>query len=156
MRKHGFLSKISEEGKLKVVEPSRDITDAYLKKSESYHSSAKILLDNDKTEEAVSMTYYSMYYTALALLFKTGIKSENHSATIIILKDVFGLDNSDIMKAKKERVDKQYYIDFQTTREDAERLLKTAEEFNARVYDFMEKLTNQEIAEYRQKIGKMI
>jgi len=40
----------------------------------------------------------------LALLFKVGIKSENHTASILLLKELFGLDNSKILNAKKERM----------------------------------------------------
>ena len=156
MEKRDFLVKIGGEGKLKVIETSDEIKDAYLKKSESYLSSSKILLSNDRLEEAVSITYYSMYYSALALLFKAGIKSENHTATIIVLHDVFGLDNTDIQRAKRERVDKQYYIDFKITKDDLKRLIKTAERFNARVYDFIQKLTNEDINRYRQKVKGMI
>lgn len=101
------------------------------------------------------MTYYSMYYSALALLFKAGIKSENHSATIILLQDVFGLDGSDLQRVKRERVDKQYYIDFEVTREDAKKLIKTAEKFNTTLYDFIEKLTTGETNRYRQKLGEI-
>ncbi|MFH1403737.1 MAG: HEPN domain-containing protein [Candidatus Altiarchaeota archaeon] len=150
------MAKISEEGKLQMVEPSDEIKEAYLKKSESYLSSSKILLDNNKLEEAVSMTYYSMYYSALSLLFKAGIKSENHSATIIIVHDVFGLDNAEIQKAKRERVDKQYYIDFQVTKEDARRLIKTAENFNAKTYDHIQKLTTEDINKHRQKLKEIL
>jgi len=44
-------------------------------------------LKNKKLEEAVSMAYYSMYYSLLALLFRVGIKSENHTASIFLLRD---------------------------------------------------------------------
>ncbi|MFH1055761.1 MAG: HEPN domain-containing protein [Candidatus Altiarchaeota archaeon] len=156
MEKLDFLGKIGEDGKLQVVETSDDIKDAHLKKSESYLSSSKILRDNDKLEEAVSIAYYSMYYSALALLFKAGIKSENHTATIIVLHDVFGLDSTDLQQAKRERVDKQYYIDFKITKDDTKRLITKAERFNARIYDFIQKLTNEDIDRYRQKVKGMI
>ena len=78
MKKSDFLEKLREEGKLKLVEPSEEVKQAYLRKSASYLDSAKLLLENEKLEEAVSMAYYSMYYSLLALLFKVGIKSENH------------------------------------------------------------------------------
>jgi len=67
-----------------LVEPSDNIRDAYVKKSQSYLISAKLLLDNDRFEESVSMGYYSMYYAVMALFFATGIKCENHSAAIIL------------------------------------------------------------------------
>ncbi len=156
MRKLDFLKKLNEEGKLKLVEPSEEVKQAYLEKSTSYLESAKLLLKNKKLEEAVSMVYYSMYYSLLALLFKVGIKSENHTASIILLKELFNLDNSEILKAKKERIDKQYYIDFKIAESDVKGLIKTAEKFNAIIFDYLERLNLNVINEVRGKFRKLI
>jgi uncharacterized protein (UPF0332 family) len=86
MKRSNFLTKLHQEGKLGMVEPSEEIMNSYLKKSDSHHLSAKLLLDNDRLEETVTLTYYSMYYMLLALLFRVGIKCENHSAGIMLLK----------------------------------------------------------------------
>lgn len=51
-----FLNKLRRESRLKIVEPSDEVKKAYLQKSESYLTSAKLLL---KPEERVSMVYYS-------------------------------------------------------------------------------------------------
>ncbi len=150
MREANFLSKLRKEDKLLLVEPSEEIKEAYLKKSESFLSSAKILLDNNKLEEAVSMTYYSMYYATISLFSRVGIKSENHQATIVLLNKVFGLDNSKLAFAKKERVDKQYYIDFHITKEEVKDLIKSAENYNSMVYDFIERLNNEAIERFRK------
>lgn len=50
-----LFAKLKKVGKLKLVEPSEEIKEAYLKKSESHLASAKLLLDHGKLEEAVSM-----------------------------------------------------------------------------------------------------
>lgn len=92
-----------------------------------------------------------MYYSLLALLFRVGIKSENHTASIILLKELFGLDNSEILKAKKERIDKQYYIDFKIAEGDIKQMIKTAELFNAELFDYIEKLGAESIEEIRDK-----
>ncbi len=89
--------------------------EAYRKKSESYLASAKILFENKRLEETVLMAYYSMYYMVLALLFATGIKCENHSGAMILLENLYGIDNTRIAAAKRERIDKQYYVDFAIT-----------------------------------------
>ena len=88
MRGQNFLNKLFRAGKIRIVEPSLQVQEAYRKKSESYLTSAKILLENGRLEETVSMVYYSMYYMVLALLFKTGIKCENHSGAIILLESL--------------------------------------------------------------------
>ncbi|MCX6815071.1 MAG: DNA-binding protein, partial [Candidatus Aenigmarchaeota archaeon] len=74
-----------------------------------------------------------------ALLFRTGIKCENHSTSIILLKEVFGLDNSGISRIKYERVDKEYYVDFQITKDEVSELIGKAEEFNSDISDYIYK-----------------
>jgi uncharacterized protein (UPF0332 family) len=152
----GFFDRIREEGRLKLVEPSEEIKGAYLKKSESHLASAKLLLDHGKLEEAVSMAYYSMYHALTALLFRVGVKCENHAAAIILLRKVFGIDNSEISRAKRERIDKQYYVDFRITREEVTELIQSAEGFNSTVFDFTEKLTNEKIAEFRKRAQRLV
>lgn len=156
MKKTGFLAKLNKEGKLRLVEPSETIKDSYIAKSESNLVSAKILLDNNKLEEAVSLAYYSMYHMLGALLFLVGIKSKNHAASIILLKAVFGIDNTDISFAKRERIDKQYYTDFQIAAKDVIDAIKTAEEFNKNLLDFISRLNSQKIEEYRKKFEGLV
>ena len=156
MKKTNFLIKIKKESKLELVKPNEEIKEAYIRKSESNLTSAKILLDNNKLEEAVGLAYYSMYNLLLALLFKVGIKCENHSGTIILLKELFELDNSQIDFAKKERIDKQYYADFHLVREDVVEMIEIAEEFNGKILDFVSKISEQKIKEYRIKFKEIL
>ncbi len=156
MKKYNFLSKIYKEGKLGLVEPSEDIKNSYIKKSESNIVSAKILLQNNKLEEAVGLIYYSMYHMLTALLFKTGIKSENHSASIILLKKIFEIDNSNINFAKKERVDKQYYTDFTITKKEIIESIEEADDFNKFLFDFISKLDNEKIEDYRARFQDIV
>lgn len=156
MKKTGFLGRLKLEGKLNLVEPSEEIKQSYIKKSESNIISAKILLENSRLEEAVALSYYSMYHMLTALLFKTGVKSENHAASIILLKGIFGIENSDIAHSKKERVDKQYYVDFRITKEEVINSIKKAEEFNSRILDFISRLTNKDVIGYRKKLKGVV
>ena len=78
MKKINFLIKLKLDGKLQLVEPSEEIKQSYLGKSESNLISAKILLNSNRLEESVGLAYYSMYHLLTALFFKAGIKSENH------------------------------------------------------------------------------
>ncbi|WP_332450041.1 HEPN domain-containing protein [Methanoculleus sp.] len=107
---------------MQIVTPSAQVQEAYRKKSESYLVSAKILLENERLEETVSMAYYSMYYMVLALLFATGIKCENHSGATILLESLYGIDNSRIAAAKRDRIDKQYYVNYPPLTQGASRL----------------------------------
>lgn len=156
MKKVNFLSKLKKEGKLGLVERSEEIKQSYIEKSESNLISAKILLENNRLEEAVALSYYSRYHILTALLFKTGIKSENHSASIILLEKIFNVDGSDIVFAKKERVDKQYYVDFKITKEEVIDSIKKAESFNSRILDLLSRLTNAELESYRKKFEELV
>src|SRR3989344_1991227 len=150
MKKAGFLARLKKEKKIQAVEPSEEIKTAYLQRSEESLRSAKALLQINNLKDAVALAYYSMYYSLLALLFRTGIKCENHTGAIMLLKEVFNIDNVKIAKAKKERIDKQYYVDFSVTKEEVNKMVQTAEEFNAEILDFIEKLDNDKIEIYQK------
>lgn len=154
--KNKLLAKLVKENKLKIVESSEEIKDSYFEKSESNLDSAKILLENDKLEESIALTYYSMYNIATALFFKTGIKCENHSALIILLKEIFEIYNSAISYAKKERIDKQYYADFEITKVEINEAIKSAEDFSSILIDFISKTNNSDIEKYREKFKEII
>jgi len=150
-----FLIKLIKKGKIRLIEPSNNIKKSYMEKSESNLISSKILLKNDRLEESVSLTYYSMYNLVLALLFSVGIKCENHSAVAIMLKKVFDLDNSILIQAKKERIDKQYYTDFHITAIEVEEGIVSAENFNRNLRAFILNLNNQRIDVYREKFEEI-
>ena len=156
MKEEIFLRRISAQGKLKIAEPSDEICDSYLRKSENNLISAKILFSNNQLEDTISLSYYSMYNKLVGLFFKVGIKSENHSASIILMKKIFELDNLVIMSAKKERVDKQYYIDFEITKQEVGETIVIAEDFNKDLDDFISKLTNDKIEAYRKKFKEVV
>ncbi len=156
MRRPRFWAKLLDEGRLGLVESSEEMREAYFRKSESYLTSAKLLLDNDRLEESVAMAYYGMYYALLALLFRVGIKCENHSAAIALLKEVFDVDNSEMASAKRERIDKQYYIDFSIAREEVGELIEAAERFDSNILDFAARLTSEKIAGFRGKMGRLL
>ena len=151
MKKISFLIKLYKEGKLEKVEPSDEIKKAYLQRSNESLSSAKALFKLGNLKDSVALAYYSMYHCLLAALFRIGIKCENHSASIILLKEIFGFDNTSISRAKSERVDKQYYVDFEVGKDDAERSIKIAEEFITDMSSLIAGLTEEKIKEYHKK-----
>lgn len=102
------------------------------------------------------MSYYAMYNLLLALLFRAGIKCENHGGSILLLKLLFG--EKDLYKlisdAKKERIDKQYYVTTEKdeiTKEIADELLTNAEEFVLKMKLLIKNLNNDQIEELRKK-----
>ena len=127
-------------------------------KSKSSLESARILLKAGKIEESVSLSYYAMYNCLLALLFKCGIKSENHSASISLLKELFHNDDAFqiISFGKKERVDKQYYIDFKESREDAIDMADKAEEFRVVLRLIMDNLQDNQLSKLRKELEESL
>jgi len=161
MKKPGFLSKLKADSKLKLVESSEEICSSYMEKADKCLKSAKILLQNDLYENSVSMSYYAMYNSLTALLFKTGIKCENHAGSIILLKRVFG--KVELFKiisfAKEERIDKQYYVtseeNFVLTRESAKDMVEKTEDFLVKTKLIITELKNEEIENIRLEFDKI-
>ena len=151
-----FLNKLKKEEKLELVKPSEDICDSYSEKSANCLKSAKLLLQNNLFENSIGMSYYAMYNLLLALLFRTGIKCENHGCSILLLKLLFGKDDlyKLISDAKKERIDKQYYVTTdkdEITKEIADELLNNAEDFVLKIKVVIKTLSNDSIEELREK-----
>jgi uncharacterized protein (UPF0332 family) len=147
---NSFIKKLIKKS-IKLTEPSDQICKSYLDKSDKSLFSSKTLLNIDNFDDATALTYYSMYYSILASLYKVGIKSENHTATIILLKEIFNIDNNKILQAKKDRVDKQYYVDFKATKEEVEEGIQIAEEFNSKIKEIIDKITKSEIKKIKEK-----
>ena len=107
------------------------------------------------------MSYYTMYNSLTALLFKVGIKCENHSGSILILKKVF--DRIDLFKiisfAKEERIDKQYYVvskqNFALTKESAQDMVAKAENFIVKMKLLIRNLKNEELEHLREKFKRI-
>ncbi len=76
--KTGFLKKLHKEVFSSCGSQLGKKT-AYLKKSESNLTSARLQFDNDLFEQSVSMAYYSMYYSVMRS-FLPRHQVENHTA----------------------------------------------------------------------------
>ena len=102
------------------------------------------------------MSYYAMYNLLLTLLFRIGIKCENHGGSILLLKILFSENElyKLISDAKKERIDKQYYVTTEKdeiTKEIADELLNNAEDFVLRLKLVIKNLNNDSIDELMKK-----
>ena len=155
MKKLKFLNRLIKEGKLELVEPSEDVKKSYLEKADNSLRAAKILLQNGLYENSVVDSYYAMYNSLLALLFKVGIKSENHSGSIILLKELFNSDElyKKISFAKEERIDKQYYVaskkNFVLTEDLAKEMGGMAEDFLISMKLFISRVNTGDITGFR-------
>jgi len=157
-----FLTKLRREGKLELVEVSDDICLSYSEKAENCLKSAKILLQSKLFDNSTTMSYYAMYNSLTALLFKTGIKCENHSSAILLLKFLF--ENNElfkiISKAKEERIDKQYYVQSKQlamlTENSTKDLFMNAESFLINIKSIINNLTNDRIKTLRSTLLRLI
>ena len=161
MKESNFLNNLRKEDKLQLVEPSEDICSSYLEKADNCLKSAKLLLPNNLYENSISMAYYTMYNSLTALLFKAGIKCENHSGSIILFKNLFNkLDLFKIISfAKKERIDKQYYVTTEKseiTKDSAEELVLKSEDFIVKMKLIIKNLTNEEIDNIRKDFEVLV
>jgi uncharacterized protein (UPF0332 family) len=99
-----------------------------------------------------------MYNSLTALLFKIGIKCENHSGSIIIFRRLF--EKEDLYKtisfAKRERIDKQYYVDLALTKNSAQNLLKEAETFLLEIKLMIKNIRDEDIQRLRDTFSRMI
>ena len=102
-----------------------------------------------------------MYNQLLALLFKTGIKCENHGGSILLLKLLY--DDEDlyqlISNAKKERIDKQYYVTtekYSATKEIASEILGNTENFILKIKVIIKNLNNDSVTELRKLLKNLI
>jgi len=151
-----FLNKLKKEKKLELVEPSDDICNSYSEKSANCSKSAKLLLQNNLYENSIGQSYYAMYNILLALLFKVGIKCENHGGSILLLKLLFDKDKlyKLISDAKKERIDRQYYVTTEKdeiTEEIANELLNNADDFLLKIKVVIKNLNNDSVEKLREK-----
>jgi len=157
-----FLKRVFNKGKLSIKQESIEICKSYLLNSEDCIQSAKLLNNNKLHKNSIIMSYYSMYNALQALLFRTGIKCENHTASIILLKLLF--DEKElfviIKSAKKQRIEKQYYVN---TTENNESIKKTAIELiNKDEYFFnsikiaIKTLNRNKIDNIKNKLDKLL
>jgi uncharacterized protein (UPF0332 family) len=161
MKSSDFLNKLRIEGKLELVESSEEMSLSYEKKGVECREVARLAFENNYFESAVTQSHYSMYNNVLSLFFRCGIKCENHSASAIILRDIFNQNELYVIfsKAKEERIDKQYYTtsveNNPATKESAKEMINNTLIFNPRIIGLKNNLKLQEIGIIRDKMEKI-
>ena len=161
MKKSNFLNKLKTEESLKLVEPSDEISKSYLIKSDKCIQVAKLAYEAGIYENSVSEAYYSIYNTVMSLFFKCGIKCENHSGAVILIKCLFKLEEIYLIfsEFKKDRIDNQYYIPILDTepinKEKCSERIRTAQKFNAELRAYSGKITIQEINNLRKNFEEI-
>ena len=155
-----FLKKLKRKKVVELGEPSEEMKSSYLIKAENCLKSAKILFQSRLYENSTSEAYYCMYNSLLALLFKIGIKSENHSASILLFDKLF--NKPDLTKivlwAKGERIDKQYYVETQQiikiTKESCNEMILKTEDFLIKMKLLINEINSEKITSVREEFIK--
>lgn len=157
-----FLKKLRKTRKLELIESSEEIKLSYLMKADNCLKSSKILFKNELYENSTSEAYYCIYNSLLALLFKIGIKSENHSASIILFENLFNYKELSkvALWAKEERIDKQYYVENQqvtkSTKEACNEMTNKAEDFLLKIRVIINELGNDDINNLRKRFEELL
>jgi hypothetical protein len=120
------LKKLHKDKALQLVAPSDEIKTAYIRKSRVSLLLHGFCWTTTGCRNPCRWPTTACIIPFLALFFATGIKCENHTAAIILLEDVFGIDSSAIDSAKTERIDKQYYVTSAPVRDEVVDLIKAA------------------------------
>jgi len=149
-----FLEKLKSERKLELVDKSEEMCMAYLIKSDNCLRSAKLLSSENIYENSIINSYYAMYNCIIALFYKCGIKCENHTGSIIVLQEIFQLPelSKSLEKAKKSRIDSQYYSNEEFNLSDSENAIKASEEFILELRSFINSLKISDIDKLRKFI----
>ncbi len=161
MKKSDFLAKLKTEESLKLVEPSEEISKSYLTKSDKCMQVANLAYNAGIYENAVSEAYYSIYNSVLSLFYKCGIKCENHSGAVILIRKLFHLEElyNIFSEFKKDRIDNQYYIPIIGTepinKEKCNERIKTAQKFNAKIISYSDNLKIKEINIIRKSFDEI-
>ena len=93
----------------------------------------------------------------MSLFFICGIKCENHSGAVVLIKELFELGNlyEIFSEFKKDRIDNQYYVPIigsePMNKEKCGERIKTAQRFNAELRAQIGKMTNLGINSIREK-----
>lgn len=161
MKNSNFLNKLKSNNSLELVEPSEEISKSYLIKSDKCIKVAKLAYNAGIYENAISEAYYSIYNTVMSLFFKCGLKCENHSAAVLLIKYLFNLETlySIFSEFKKERIDNQYYIPVSDnepiSKEKCSENIKTAQRFNMELRAYSNQLTVKQINELRKNFDQL-
>lgn len=112
----------------------------YISRAEESLASAKILIENEKFNSAVSEAYYGMYYSAKALLSFKDFHPKKHKGVLALLglefvnkgyiEETYGKVFAKDMQLR-EKAD--YDVSFKASKEEAEGVIDDAERFLERI-----------------------
>lgn len=113
-----------------------------LELAEQKLSTARLLVENDRFEDAVSRAYYSMFHSAKALLLEKGSDPRTHAGISTELgklyRDQLGKElTRDFSRIQEKREKADYGEITDIAREEADEAIEVAEEFLSRARDII-------------------
>ncbi len=141
-----------KKGDVGLIQPNENISNSFIKLSTETLKAAENVIMNKMFLWGTVMAYYAEYYAVSSILYRLGIKSENHDCSIEVFGFLFGEDDfMKINKAKKMRIDSQYYMKVADDRE-VEKLLADAKSFVADQSVILNSLSRDKTKELINKI----
>ena len=126
------------EGLLRKIPPSKDKATQSLNKAREWLKEAENSLKGDAFNSSILSSYMVMFHSARTILFLDGFREKSHACVARYLEEKYvksgKLDNKwvELLDHIREiRHDNQYDLSFFSTREEAEKALKSANDFFA-------------------------
>ena len=124
------------EGLLRKIPSSKDKAAQSLKKAREWVKEAENSLKGDALNSSILASYMVMFHAARSILFVDGFREKSHSCVARYLEEKYvktgKLDKKwvELLDYNREiRHDDQYGLGFVSTKEDAEKALKSAKDF---------------------------
>lgn len=140
---------------IRLVEPTQNLTKAYLKKAISALNTMTAALQINEADWTTTTAYYARYFALYALLMKIGIKSEIHDCTINVAQLLanHGILRqtlvNDIAEAKQTRIDAQYYVATALNQKEIKKNAETARNFVLELEQTIENITPKQVSTIR-------
>ncbi len=150
MKKLRWCTKIKEG--IKLTEPNETISSSYLNLAKSSLRRAEVMLKENDLLWSTVMLYYAEYYALYAFLVRIGVKCENHSCSILLVKHLLGADKIATIEAHKERrIDAQYYLKI-SSGEEIRKMFQEAKFFISFFDDLISQIGQTKLTSFRNKI----
>lgn len=126
------------EGLLRKIPPSKDKATQSLKKAREWLKEAENSLKGDAFNSSILASYMVMFHAARTILFLDGFREKSHACVARYLEEKYvktgKLDKKWVESLdhnREIRHDDQYNLSFFSTKEEAENVLKSANDFSA-------------------------
>jgi len=134
---------------LRKIPPSEDKANQSFKKADQWLAEAKISFEGSAYSSSVLTSYMVMFHAARSMLFLDGYREKSHACVARYLEEKYvktgKLDTKwvDLLDHSREiRHEDQYNVSFFSTKGEAEKALKSAEDFLLAIKDLFDETKN--------------